>query len=129
MVNTICQNLTGKQDFIQDAVFGIPPVCGGAKRRDISKWHLCACSVPSAIFPLGFGRCEDAFSKAFCVSKNKDSWRKIGAAPFTVAALSNPKVGHITEDDPFCGKFRCINLVNKDVCKLFAAKEFDSEMW
>ena len=48
-------------------------------------------------------RLQDAFLKAFCVAKNKESWEKVGTAPFTKACLNNPKVRHVINEDPLFG--------------------------
>ena len=69
---------------------------------------------------------DDAFNMAFNKEKNVSSWGAVGAAPFTMACLTNSLVRHtMTETDPHSDLYNEIQDRNVLACGLLSLKGFD----
>ena len=70
---------------------------------------------------------EACFAAAFSIEKNRDAWRKVGAAPLTMACLKNDSVRHDSAGDRKFNAHKAIEQANHLACDLLSHKGLNGE--
>ena len=66
---------------------------------------------------------DDCFAAAFSIKKNRDAWRKVGAAPLTMACLKNDSVRHDSAGDQKFDAHKAIKAANHLACSFLLSRK------